>query len=151
MGGRLRAGRKYLAIARLEEFQDFFGWPAENRTLAGDGNRPLDEARVLDHGCDELGSGERLVLQAELLVLLLPRAHEIAGIHPEHFEKPAELVCRRGCLQVLENLGLDTVLAEQADRLPGFASAGVVPHSNHHFEVPPSRQSYRRNVEFKEF
>ena len=96
---------------------------------------------MLDHRRNQVLSRKALVGESELLVLRLLLPHQLAWLHSEHAEDGVDLLCRRRSFQILEDLGLDAMLPEQADRLLGLASAGVVPDGNSHREGPPHRQS----------
>ena len=87
---------------------------------------------MLDHGPDEVISGKIGVRKSEILVLLLPLPDQVPRFHVQHLEDPVELICGRGVLEILNDLELDAVFTQQADRLPGFASLGVVPESEWH-------------------
>ena len=95
-----------------------------------------DEARMLDHRSDELIAGERVVLQPELFVLGLPLPNQFTRLQAEHAQHGIQLFRARWVLEVFPDLRLDAVFTQQADRLPGLASAGVMPNSNAHRATP---------------
>jgi hypothetical protein len=87
---------------------------------------------VLDHRFDQLIAAERRILETELFVLFLSLAHELARLHAEGRQGLVELFGRGRVLEILDDLGLGTVLTEQADRLPALASTRVVPDDDGH-------------------
>ena len=92
---------------------------------------------MFDHRGEELPPRERAVLEVELFVLRFPFSQQLSRLHPEHAQNRVELLLGRRILEIFPDLGLDSVVTKQADRLPGLASARVVPDDNGHEMDPP--------------
>ena len=101
-----------------DQLEEFFRRPSENCTPPRQPDRPLDQTRASHHRRNELLSVEGGIRETEFLVLLLLAPHEIARFHAERVEHSIQFRRSRRVLQVLDDLGLDTALAQQADRLP---------------------------------
>ena len=118
-----------------DQLEKLFRRTTENDSVPGQRDRPLDQTGVLRHRRNQLSAVKGGIGQTELLVLFLLAPHEIAGLHVKSFENRVQLGCGRRILQVLDDLGLDAALAEQADRLPRLTSARVVPDDDGHVPV----------------
>lgn len=70
------------------------------------------------HRSNQLFAADPLIRQIELSVLFLFATHEIARLYAERGEHTFQFRRSRRVLQVLDDLGLDAALAEQADRPP---------------------------------
>jgi len=121
----------------LEKLQHLLGRSSKHCTLPRDGDRSLDQSWVLDHRSNELIAGERFVLQTELPVFLFFSPHQFSRFHIEHPKNGVQSLCARRFLQVFQDIRLDAVFTQQADRLPGLASARVVPNDDAHGDLPP--------------
>ena len=101
-----------------DQVEKTLGGAAECRTPIRQPDRPFDQTRVLHHCRNQLFAGEVRICQTEFLILFFPAPNQIAGLHAEGLKHSVQLRRGRRILQVLDDLELDSVLAEQADRLP---------------------------------
>lgn len=93
-----------------EKLEDPLSRTAQNGLIAFNGHRPLDEPGMFNHGGNQLIVAERFIRKAEFLELRLFAAHELTRFHSQHPQNSLEFICRRWGLQILHQLGLDSVV-----------------------------------------
>src|SRR5690606_25428395 len=102
------------------ELQDFLRWAGNDGLAVTDDDGALDQARVIDHGLNQLGLAQVEVVQLEFLVDILSPTLQVPGVHAQLLQQVAEGGAVRGCLNELGDLQQVTVLLQQRELLGGL-------------------------------
>src|SRR5690606_38050329 len=113
-----RRSRIFVSGSDIQDLAHPLRRPGEDRAVAPDDDRPLDELRVLGHRVEDLVVGQVLAGEAELSVGGLAGPEEVARGDPHHPDQPLELVAGDRVDVVVDRLVLHAGFAEDLRELP---------------------------------